>query len=543
MPEEKNKFFVDALRALFSRVKTTDTQPVKQSSEYAPISLFRQYLTNVPDWWTTLGTGYADTRLDKYDKYRYIDENLAEAEASLNVYADNIVSGTISGESSYNVYIEEDELPEKERKIVMDIVERTERNTGLKVYIWNVARNVVKFGDEWDEIVFAKSPIDQNIEIKKLKSLSPSQIFADVDDRGVFKDENYPYFQKIKDSTQQVKFDEWRIVHFKMGNEIYGSEYSIFARSAQRTARQLLWINELLVLARLSRAWQRIIHYIDTKGMSPMDALDYAKLYLRSMKQTDIVSQATGRISPMEAIPLPDEDMAIPVSEGAHQKVDVIGGDVSVTNIRDIEYLQNEFLMAMTMPKAYVSLEEGIGARATLTKIDIQFARQVRRRQQALIAGLKHIYSQAFYLANINPNDFKWEIEFPELATEDELIKWQIEQTKAQIAQTYISSLGALNSQWLYKEILGFDDDKIKKYAQQYFQNQGGQPGEPGSDYMQFSPQAAEAIKKDPIIREMLDSLTDLIRMRETRDKNLEDKIPIGLNKSGNSISKKEKGE
>ena len=37
----------------------------------------------------------SQSRKDKYDKFDYLDNNLAEATAALNIYADNIVSGSI----------------------------------------------------------------------------------------------------------------------------------------------------------------------------------------------------------------------------------------------------------------------------------------------------------------------------------------------------------------------------------------------------------------------------------------------------------------
>ena len=44
-------------------------------------------------------------RKDKYKKYDYLDMNLAEGSSALNIYADNIVSGSIGGAENYKVVI------------------------------------------------------------------------------------------------------------------------------------------------------------------------------------------------------------------------------------------------------------------------------------------------------------------------------------------------------------------------------------------------------------------------------------------------------
>jgi len=518
---EQNASFVNWLRNKIQKFKPGIAgEPKKKSSEMLPDtpsmagffrSLAQSYLEAL---------FYAASRLDKYDKYKFLDENLAEASASLNIYADNIVSGAIGGEENYMVCIDSNAGNVEElEKIVL----KTEQRTGIKDHIWEISRDMTKYGDDFEEIVVNKD--GEDIYISKLKKLPVKTIFANVDNRGVFIDPDFPYIQKMgKYEKKGIPFDWWRIVHFKIGRDIYGVDRSIFANASQRIGRQLLWVDDSLVLARISRAWQRYAYLVDTKGLSPDAAWEFLQRFEERVRRREVVDPTTGRISLEENPLLPDEDIFLPVSEDSKTDIKLLTGDANIGNIEDIKYFQTKFLMAMSVPKAYVSIEEGTRAKATLSQIDIQFARQVRRRQAALIPGLKQFYKTAFYLAGIDPNSFKWTIKFPELATTDELLKWEMEKLKAEVSKLLVVDVGVVNTEYIAREFLGFDDDEIQKYTP--FGKE-----EFGLERFQLPPETAAMIRKDPYVRHILDDLKDLIAWKKAREEELEGMLEVGISR------------
>ena len=539
-------------------------QPGSDRTTEAPPNMrvglgFNSYFQTWHDLYSDL-IGEVASRAEKYAQYVYLDKNLAEASASLNVYADNVVSGTIGGEESYNVVIDEETANWKKLE---EIVDEAEKNSNIKEHVWDICRNLTKSGDEFVEVVV--TDVGGKLVITKLKSLPPKTVEANVDDRGVVKDPAFPYYQKpeIAGGGAMVPLDWWRIIHFKIGNAVYGVDYSLFANASLRIGRQLIWVDECMVLARMSRAWQRFAYMIDTGKLGPDDALDFVTKFMNKLKQKRIVSERqTGQTSIIDAPLLPDEDVGIPVGENSKADVKPLVGDMNVGRIEDVKYLQNKFLMACTMPKAYVSLEEGVNAKATIGQLDVQFARQVRRRQQALVPGLKKFYELVFVLAGVDPKSFKWSIEFPELATTDESIKWDMLLVKAQAAQILAGNLGAVNNLYILKELLGMDQDEIDQYAADYSQEPESMPAEepdvapaPGTGgepvatngpmgktpppkgappagkgrQVQLPPQTAAMIRRDPQVRRILDDLKDLINYKISREKALYGMKPIGL--------------
>ena len=469
----------------------------------------------------------------KYNEYEYLDENLAEASSALNLYADNVVSGSIGYEENYKIVIGKNTQKTDE---IQRIVEKNEKRSSIKDAVWEVARNLTGYGDDFREIVIAQDPSDGEYFIQKVKQLPVKEIIANVDERGVFLDPNEMYWQKksIYDKESIASFEWWRLIHFKIGQATYGVDRSIFAGAARRIGRQLLWTDEALVIARMTRAWQRYGYYIDVEGMNADEVWDYIETFMSQMTRKELVETTTGKISVADKPIMPDEDIGIPVTKDSKQGVTVLSGDPNVGRIEDIKYLQNKFLMAVSVPKAYMAIEEGVRAKATIQQIDVQFARQVRRRQAALIPGLRQFYNIAFLINGIDPNSFEWQIVFPELATTDEMIKWGLEKIKAEIAKIYMVDIAALNNKWLFTELLQFSEEKTRDYSIKF----GDQGQQESSDLL--SPHLTAQIRKNPQFLQMLNDLKDVMSYKISRDQTMEDKIEIDSIKAENKRLKNE---
>jgi len=500
--------------------KFLDVADVKKSTEHMP-----DILRGAGSFMGRLTTAYfgslreATKRTARYSEYEYLDKHLAEASATLNVYSDNVVSGAIGGAENYQVVVNK-KTPNIEK--IEEVVKATERRTRIKDDVWDIARDTICFGDNWEEIIIGQEKESKEFVVQKLKGLPPKQMYADVDERGVLKNAEIPYIQKQSVSDKaRIEFHWWQVIHFKMGRGIYGVNRSLFSNASRRIGRQLLWIDDSMVLARLSRAYQRYAFMVDTSGLGPDEKFEFAEQFLERVRRKEIVDRSSGRISPLDAPWMPDEDIAIPVEKDSPQDIKVLAGDLRLGQIDDVRYFQEKFFMALNIPKAYVSKEEGVRAKATITQLDVQFARQVRRKQRALRPGLRQMYRVAFYLADIDPDLFEWEIVFPVLATMDELLKWEMELVKAKIAKLYGVEIGALNNLWIMEKLLEFSREEIEKYSVLAPEDMKG-----GSS---LPTETAAMIKKDPFLRHALDDLKDLAAWKIGREQEMEDKKEIGL--------------
>lgn len=528
---DRDQGFLKRLGALFSVQKPTrptkTTEPIPKAGRDSIASW-----SDLSSWYQS-AMGSTSDRKAKYRLYKFLDENLGEASTALNIYADNIVSGTVGGEETYYVYIEEGS-PDKEG--LEKLVEDFEKRTGIKDQIWDVSRDLTRDGDLFQEPIIE----DRNgqLEVAKFKDLPTDEMFYDCDERGVLKNPDFPYYQTPSLSVStgmqngRIPFEWWRVIHYKIGRRDYGVDRSIFANASKRIGRQLIMVDDALVLARLSRAVMRYIFKVDVQGIPPADRFEYVQKFMNQIKRKEVVDASSGKINIIDAPWGPDDDIGIPTEAGIDQGVSALGGDTNITNIADVTYLRDKFYGIVTIPKAYAALEEGTRSKATLDQIDIQFGRQVRRKQNALIPGLKRAYELEFYLHGINPDSFKWTIEFPELATSDEELKWSLLQTKSAVAQAFVLNLGVLNNNWILQEVLGFDDDEIKRYGilQQQPPPEAALPGAEGSEYIPT--EIKKRILRDPLFRTNLEDLRDIVETKLARERRLEGKVPIGTKRS-----------
>ena len=548
MADEISSGFVTKIRNGLKGWFGKDSSPEpKKTSEYLP--------KERGGWWQIINDWYSKfinkggSRQERYDRYSFLDDNLVEASTSLNLYADNIVSGAIGGLENFTVVVEEGgiNLP-----LIKSIIEDTEKRTEIKDQIWEIARDLIEFGDTFEEIVVVETEPGK-YGIQKLKQLPEKEMYVDESEHGVLTDPQYPYIQKrgIYDKDV-VKFDWWRCIHFKLGRGTYGVNRALFANASQRIGRQLLWVDDSMILARLSRAWMRYAFNIDTTGLSPEEAWEHVQKYMDQVKRKEIIDKDTGRINVYDSPPLPDEDIGIPVREGSKQGVQVLTGDSNIGNIADVEYFQRKFFMAVAVPKAYCGLEEGVRSKATLGQIDVQFARQVRRKQAALIPGLRKFYEIAFFLNGIDPTSFVWDVVFPELNTIDELLAWEMAEMKAKAAKILMVDIGALNNQWLFREVMGFDEEQIEEYGldpdeeeppeENPFLQKDKDDNEDDEDdedeknakemMRKMGKELREKVKKSPYLRSILEDLKDIVAYKQERSKKLSGMKPVGLKRT-----------
>jgi len=524
---EENIGFVKTVRNFFSgmgkRPSTQGGDEDRLSTEYRPQKTASTgWFKIMKDWYDSEFLGKS-SRKNKYEVYKFLDKNLAEATTSLNIYSDNIVSGAIGGEENFTVLVGTDAPPEVE-----EVIKETERRTRIKDIIWDIARDMTGYGDDFEEVIIVQDD-NGKFWIDGLKKLPKQEIFADVDDRGLFNNKDFPYIQKRDVMEKEgIPFDWWRILHFKVGRDVYGVDYALFANASQRIGRQLLWIDDSVVLARLSRAWQRYAWMVDTKTLSPDEAWEYIERFKERVERREIINRDTGQMNITDSPPLPDEDVFIPTSEKRNVDLRVLSGDLNIGNIEDIKYIQRKFFMAVNIPKAYAGLEEGTRSKATLGQIDVQFARQVRRKQNALVPGLRRFYELAFILADIDPKSFDWTVQFPELNTIDEMLMWEMMKIKAEVAKIMSMDIGAVNNMWIYKEILGLSDEEIEDYAM-YLPDDDSE--EESFDLGNINPKLKNQINADPLVRMAVQDMRDILAMKRERDRNADRLKAVGIDR------------
>jgi hypothetical protein len=382
--------------------------------------------------------------LAKYRDYDQMDNDLIEITSALDIYADNTVSGGNNLDREYQVVLSK---PDKKAQKVIDEMERT---TEIRDIIWNMARSVLKYGNWYLEL------IPRNNKIVRIKELPVKEMRIEKDKYGRL----LRIYQKSEETGMEINLDVWKCVHLSM-NRPYTYGQGLLNR-LRRISRQLRLCEDALVVARLTKATQKIIYKVDVTGMSSTEALAYIRKWKANMRKRRILNPITGEII-SDFNPIRDEeDIYLPVKQNSPTDVTPLAGDANIADIADIEFLQNRLFAGLKLPKAYMGFEGDTHNRNVITALDIQFARQVRRIQKVLVKGLRHIYDIAFIMAGFELDKLDYKIVFPTISTIDELTAWQVNQTKLTVAQLILGLGISLPDAWILGNLMELPKDEVE---------------------------------------------------------------------------------
>lgn len=257
--------------------------------------------------------------------------------------------------------------------------------------------------------------------------------------------------------------ENWQVSHFRLlGNDAFLPYGSSVLEAARRIWRQLILIEDAMMVYRVVRSPERRVFYIDVGNVPPEDVATYVEQAKNSLKVNKVVG-STGnvdlRYNPMAV----DEDYFIPVRGGdSGTRIDSLAGGQNTSAIEDVEYIQKKLFAALKIPKAYLGYDEDVGAKATLAQEDIRFSRTIGRIQKTVIAELNklamiHLYAHGFDGEELL--NFSLSLSNPSSLAQQQ--KLGLIEQKFSIAGS--APEGMVSKTWIYQNIFGFNKETIEQ--------------------------------------------------------------------------------
>ena len=388
-------------------------------------------------------------RRKRYEIYDEMDRESPELSSALDIYADNATQADFDGKQDVVLI---DSSNEKVKKILDNFI----KEVGINGAVWSIARNLAKYGEDFEELV-----IDKNLVPRRIKNLDGRYMIRNEDEFGRLKEDAFLQVDEKDRNKIVAAFKKWQIIHFRIQKDRKSKYGSGILEPAIRVYRQLSFMEDSMVIARLTRAPQRYAHLVDVNGMTPEEAEKHIDKVRNKLKKRRTINPRTGKqdlnYNPLSA----EEDLFVGVRDGSRADVKVLQGDTNLSNIKDVYYFQNKLFSATKVPKSYLGLEQDVNSKGTVTEQEIQFARTVRRIQNAIATGLKEMFDFVLALNGIAPSNVEYRIILPTISMIDELRKWQSRLVKMQVAQLYQQVFG-VNSEYLMRTFLNMTDEEIK---------------------------------------------------------------------------------
>jgi intein/homing endonuclease len=395
-----------------------------------------------------------DLTVDGYKNYAtdtIVVHNTAEICSALDIYAEETVSPDENG-NVLSIYSDNRKIQELLHELFYGVL-----NVEFNLVMW--VRNLVKFGD-----FFLFNDISPDYGVINAYPISISEI-----EREEGYDANDPSAVRFRWITQGNQIlENWQVSHFRMlGNDAFLPYGSSVLEGARRIWRQLILIEDAMLVYRVIRAPERRVFYIDVGNVPPEEVANYLEQAQTSLKRNQIVDKQTGKID-LRYNPLSvEEDYFLPVRGGeSGTKIDTLVGGQNTAAIEDVEYIQKKLFAALKIPKAYLGYDDSIGSKATLSQEDIRFSRTIQRIQKTVISELNkiaqiHLFCHGFEGADLT--DFKLFLSNP--STVAQMQKLELIRSKFEIAS--MAPEGSVNRSWIQKNVLGLNNSEIKEISEE----------------------------------------------------------------------------
>ena len=412
-------------------------------------------------------------RMSRYSDFSEM-EATPEIASALDIYSEETVSPDEHGKVLH-IFCEDDL-----KKDILESLFYDTLNVEFNLVMW--VRNLCKYGD-----FFLFNDIDPQYGIVNVYPIPISEMEREE----AFDPEN-PSAVRFRWLTQGNQSPEnWQISHFRLlGNDAFLPYGSSVLESARRIWRQLILIEDAMLVYRVIRAPERRVFYIDVGNVAPEDVSNYIEQATSVLKKAPVIDKTTGKVdlryNPMSV----DEDYFIPVRGGdSGTKIDSLAGGQNTAAIEDVEYIQKKLFAALKIPKAYLGYDEDIGAKATLAQEDIRFSRTIQRIQKTVIAELNkiamiHLYVHGFDGADLL--DFDLKLSNPSSVAQ--LQKLELISSRFDIAGKVPE--GMLDRRWVQKNVLSLTDKQIDEIQEGRIQDKlddaaveaGGEEGGDGEE-------------------------------------------------------------
>ena len=375
---------------------------------------------------------------------------------------------------------DEDDLIDVVNHFLYNILDIDER-------IWSLAYNIVGYGEVFLRTYHSeieeeekKSKSDQNAKLVNKKGklfeivqnpLKVQNIMEYGDTVGyLYTDKNdsqklYPVKEFIHICNDRgVKREEVTLKITNGSGKPEEREFTVkygtsFIESAREAFDTLQLIELILLVTRFNKSAFYRLFKIEVGGSTRVEINTILREFKKALSQAETIDLPGSKYNSKDN-PVPyGGNVYIPVKNGKGDvSVDSVGGDMDIRSLLDVDYYRNKLFAGLKVPKAFLGEDEsmsgGIGNQS-LVRIDVRYARTVKRCIACLVRGIKEMCD--YYLLTLGRVDEidDYVICMPKLITAEETDR----------AESINIDLGMAQSvQQLLDPVEGIDKTALIKY-------------------------------------------------------------------------------
>jgi len=408
-------------------------------------------------------------RLYRYSDYEQMDE-YPDISSALDIYADDATQTDSTTRKSVWIECQNDQVRD-------DLDNVFYKRLRMGETIWEIARQLCKYGNEFDEIVVGDMGV---VGLNYLPTATMHRIEAPG---GITKGFVQSYATDIQINHKTVDhfkfaegggrdgnkdailYEDWRVVHWRLRSKNRDSVYGwAVTEPARWVWKRLKLLEDAVMVYKLTRSPSRYLFTIDVSNMSTQQAERKLQEAKQRLKKRKFINPETGkpdfRYSPLAM----DEDFFVGSRDGKEQtRVDTLNGP-AYQQVEDVEYFLNKLYAALKVPRAYLGYDENMPSKATLSQEDVRFAMTILRIQNEIRTGLHKIGRVHLASRNIDPASVDFKIAMTVPSAIFELGQMEVRRARADLASQMERHVSLY---WLLSNVYALSDDEITQIMKQ----------------------------------------------------------------------------
>jgi hypothetical protein len=317
----------------------------------------------------------------------------------------------------------------------------------------NRVRKLCKYGDAFDLI---------NIEPKKgitgLISLPTSEIEREEAYDGNPSSVRFKWISQVGAS-----YEEFQVIHYRLLNDDNFYPYGRSVLEAGRIAwKKLQMLEDAMLIYRVARAAEKRVFQIEVGNLPPEQIGNYIEQQRARVKTDSLINPQTGEIDLRFKTNTLTDDFWFAKRGDMMSTIDTLPGGQNLNDIEDVQYVQQQLISSLGVPKAFLQFEDDLEGKSSASKVDMRFARSIMGIQKVIISelnklGILHLYALGFKEEDL----FNFELKMHNPSAVMELGKLEIMTQKFETYDKAVNQFKAYSVEKAKKEILEMTDDDI----------------------------------------------------------------------------------
>lgn len=367
--------------------------------------------------------------------------------------------------------------------------------------IFRIARHVIKYGD-----CFFKKTSD----LKRWEFIDPKTVIGIEINEANEKVAYHLRKQSLNNAaTGKTEFNvipAKGIIHFTLSDEM--DESAPFGESilqpVYRVFRQMMMLEDSIIIYRIVRAPERRVFYIDVGNMPAQRVKAYLEQTKNDIRQKRVPG-ATGDFTDSTYNPMSSsEDYFFPVTgTGRGSRIETLPGGDNLGENTDLLYFQKKVFRGLRVPTSYMTGQDAQGAQFNDGKVgiayieELRFANFVKRLQTKIECVFDNEFKLYLTSAGINVNYELFKLLLPD---PQNFALYRQAALDGDLINTFNSADGIkyLSKKFILKRYLGLTEDEIQMNESLIKQERGIlEDGDISEDQQMYDPAVYE--NREPV--------------------------------------------